>query len=237
MQDVLLKINGRGILWQSFDDIQELLIDLPGTAEITFGRPKATWHAMAMAHQWEVEGSCCCCFWLRSPSLAIGEKGRFWVPTTKARLINYDQLMFYWAGGFAFLIGIILTYFSGPFYQSSSCLRLSDFIVYQSESTSCFLHLFDLCFYVPSNCQRPSTGYAHHVDDTLVRKSCKSVCIMYAWSSLLCMSMRVREWSNPHCLVNIFQALIKLPKRLGQDLERLQCWKSCFQYSENLNNI
>ena len=123
MQDVLLKINGRGILWQSFDDIQELLIDLPGTAEITFGRPKAPWHAMAMAHQWEVEGSCCCCFWLRSPSLAIGEKGRFWVPTTKARLINYDQLMFYWAGGFAFLIGIILTYFSGPFYQSSSCLR------------------------------------------------------------------------------------------------------------------
>ena len=123
MQDVLLKINGRGILWQSFDDIQELLIDLPGTAEITFGRPKAPWHAMAMAHQWEVGGSCCCCFWLRSPSLAIGEKGRFWVPTTKARLINYDQLMFYWAGGFAFLIGIILTYFSGPFYQSSSCLR------------------------------------------------------------------------------------------------------------------
>lgn len=38
--DVLLKINGWGILWQSFDDIQELLIDLPGTAEITFGRPK-----------------------------------------------------------------------------------------------------------------------------------------------------------------------------------------------------
>lgn len=48
MQDVLLKINGRGILWQNFDDIQELLVDLP-TAEITFGRPKAPWHAMAMA--------------------------------------------------------------------------------------------------------------------------------------------------------------------------------------------
>lgn len=37
--DVLLKINGQGILWHSFDEIQELLVQL-GSAEITFGRPK-----------------------------------------------------------------------------------------------------------------------------------------------------------------------------------------------------
>lgn len=56
MQDVLLKINGRGILWQSFDDIQELLVDLP-TAEITFGRPKAPWPPWPGHGQWEVGGA------------------------------------------------------------------------------------------------------------------------------------------------------------------------------------
>eukprot|EP00435_Cladocopium_sp_Y103_P012638 s1090_g3.t1 len=38
--DVLLKINGQEILWQKFDDIQELLVNQTGSAEITFGRPK-----------------------------------------------------------------------------------------------------------------------------------------------------------------------------------------------------
>ena len=229
MQDVLLKINGRGILWQSFDDIQELLVDLPGTAEITFGRPKAPWHAMAMAHQWEVGGSCCCCFWLRSPSLAIGEKGRFWVPTTKARLINYDQLMFYWQEGLHSWLALSLRILVAPFLNQAGVCVLSDFIVYQSESTSCFLHLFDLCFYVPSNCQRPSTGYAHHVDDTLLRNLvnlyvlCMRDPLCYAclcvWDNgqiLIAWSIYFKLWSNS-------------PKRLGQDLERLQWYrKSCF---------
>ena len=87
------------------------------------------WHTMA----WPL-GSCCCL-----PSdwcwESCWERSFNWGSTqTKARLIHYDQLMF-----------------AASFLNQPGVCALSNLIVCQSESTSCFLHLFDLCFYVPSD--------------------------------------------------------------------------------------